>query len=101
MTLATQRPMSYEKALYDIAQQVVQRYQQAATQSTVFADLICEMEKVRYQYGTEVAYCDVKKPLPFPGEGIKISSYIVWRNNEQGRYSLLDKEGNQVFDLGF
>ena len=100
MTLATQRPMSYEKALYDIAQQVVQRYQQAATQSTVFADLICEMEKVRYQYGTEVAYCDVKKPLPFPGEGIKISSYIVWRNNEQGRYSLLDKEGNQVFDLG-
>ena len=96
--LSIQRPMSYDKALFNIAQQIVQRYQQA-TQSTVFADLICEMEKVRYQYGTEVAYCDVKKPLPFPGEGIKISSYIVWRN-EQGRYSLLDKEGNQVFDLG-
>ena len=98
--LSIQRPMSYEKALFNIAQQIVQRYQQA-TQETVFADLICEMEQIRDLYGEEIAYCEVKKRKPFPSEGIKISSYIVWRNNEQGRYSLLDKEGNQIFDLGF
>ena len=98
--LSIQRPMSYEKALFGIGQQIVQRYQQA-TQETVFADLTEQMEQIRYLYGEEIAYCEVKKPKLFPSEGIKISSYIVWRNNEQGRYSLLDKEGNQIFDLGF
>ena len=98
--LSIQRPMSYDKALFNIAQQIVQRYQQA-TQETVFADLTEQMEQIRYLYGEEIAYCEVKKPKLFPSEGIKISSYIVWRNNEQGRYSLLDKEGNQIFDLGF
>ena len=98
--LSIQRPMSYDKALFNIAQQIVQRYQQA-TQETVFADLTEQMEKIRDLYGEEIAYCEVKKRKPFPSEGIKISSYIIWRN-EQGRYSLLDsKTGNQIFDLGF